>query len=150
MWHEGFGLDLVAWLLNALALAFGVFLGARALIDPHWAARLVRLKADEARPGGFAEFRATFGGVFLGLHVFALLLSFYWIANGIAVVGVCAIGASGAIAAGWFGAAFGRAVSIWRDAGARTQFNLISVGVEAATGLLIAAPWVVWLFQKPD
>jgi len=147
MWHEGFVPDLAAWVLNALALAFGALLGARALIDPHWAARLVRLRADDAQPGGFAEFRATFGGVFLGLHGAALVLSLYWILNGIAVVGVCAIGASGAVAAGWFGAAFGRALSLWRDKGTRTRFNLISIGVETLVGLLIAAPWVTWLFQ---
>ncbi len=36
-----------AWGLSALALLFGAALGARALIDPQWAAKFVRLKADE-------------------------------------------------------------------------------------------------------
>ena len=58
-------LTLVAWCLSALALAFGAYLGARGLFDPHWAQKLVRLKPDE-QGGGFAEFRATYGGVFLG------------------------------------------------------------------------------------
>jgi hypothetical protein len=49
---------LFAWLLNALMLSFGAALGARALIDPHWASRFVRLKPDD-QDGGFAEFRAT-------------------------------------------------------------------------------------------
>ena len=54
---------LLAWGLCVLGLAFGGALGLRALFDPKWAARLVRLKADE-QGGGQAEFRATYGGVF--------------------------------------------------------------------------------------
>ena len=63
-----------AWGLSALALAFGAALGVRALIDPDWAAKFVRLKPDE-QGGGFAEFRATYGGVFLGLHLVALVFT---------------------------------------------------------------------------
>ncbi|HVY84950.1 MAG TPA: hypothetical protein VG943_07445 [Caulobacterales bacterium] len=144
MWHEGLTLDLFAWLLNALALSFGACLGARGLIDPKWAARLVRLKADEAAPGGFAEFRATYGGVFLGLHGFALLITLHWILFGQEVIGALATGAAATLSAGWLGAAFGRVVSMWRD-GTRTQFNLVSAGVEALIGLMLGAPWIVWL-----
>src|SRR5690242_20363139 len=61
MWKEGLSFALLAWSLNALALAFGAYLGLRGLFDPNWAAKLVRLKPDE-RGGGFAEFRATYGG----------------------------------------------------------------------------------------
>lgn len=39
---------IVAWAVNLLALAFGAGLGARALIDPAWAARLVRLRPPQA------------------------------------------------------------------------------------------------------
>ena len=103
-----------AWGLSALALVFGVALGARALYDPAWAAKLVRLKADE-QGGGQAEFRATFGGVFLGLHLVALVFTLLYLTSGAYLAGVCATGASAAIAAGWAGAAFGRAIAIWRD-----------------------------------
>lgn len=131
-----------AWLVSVLALIIGAGLGARALIDPDWAAKFVRLKADE-QGGGQAEFRATYGGVFLGLHAAALLLAIFYLMGGEYVIGVCATGASAAIAAGWGGAAFGRAVAIWRD-GADTKFNRLSVGVELAMALAIAMPWLVW------
>jgi hypothetical protein len=75
---EGFSLALVAWCLSALALAFGALLGLRGLIDPRWAQKLVRLRPDE-QGGGFAEFRATYGGVFLGLHAVALFFAVMWI-----------------------------------------------------------------------
>lgn len=136
---------LIAWVLNALALAFGAALGARGLIDPKWAARFVRLREDE-QGGGFAEFRATYGGVFLGVHIIALVLSVQWIAGREPPVGALAAGASAAVAAAWAGAAFGRGVSIWRDQGANTPFNRLSVAVEAVMGLLIAAPWASWLW----
>lgn len=136
---------LIAWLLNAVALALGVGLGARALIDPQWAARFVRLKADE-QGGGFAEFRATYGGVFLGLHAVALLLTLKYIGGGEYVLGVAATGAAAALAAGWAGAAFGRIIAIWRDS-ADTKFNRISAAVEAVMSLAIGAPWIVWVLS---
>jgi hypothetical protein len=113
---------LFAWILNALALALGAGLGARALYDPHWASRFVRLKPDE-QPGGFAEFR-------------------YLLAGG-ALVGVVATGASAAVSAAWGGAAFGRLVSMWRDK-TDTKFNRLSVCVEIAMALAIGLPWLVW------
>jgi hypothetical protein len=132
-----------AWGLCALALVFGAALGARALIDPHWAARFVRLKPDD-RGGGFAEFRATYGGVFLALHAIALLLSLRYLLAGGALVGVVAAGACAAIAAAWAGAAFGRVVAMWRD-DVDTRFNRVSALVETAMALAIAAPWLAWM-----
>jgi hypothetical protein len=135
---------LLAWILNALALAFGAVLGARALYDPHWASRFVRLQADE-QGGGFAEFRATYGGVFLFVHLAALVLTLRYMLAGGALVGVVATGAAAAVAAGWGGAAFGRLVSMWRDK-TDTKFNRLSVGIEAAMALAIGLPWIVWFF----
>ncbi|HWA01760.1 MAG TPA: hypothetical protein VG841_15740 [Caulobacterales bacterium] len=143
MWHEGLTLNLVAWILNALALATGAALGARALLDPRWASRLVRLKPDESRPGGAAEFRATYGGLLLGMHGVSLLVTVHWILFGQEVIGAFATGAAMVLAAGWFGAAFGRAVSIWRD-DVRTKFNILSAAFEALVGMMLAAPWLVW------
>lgn len=131
-----------AWGLSALALLFGAALGVRALIDPEWAAKFVRLKADE-QGGGFAEFRATYGGVFLGLHLVALVFTLFFLLGGEYVIGVCATGATAAIAAGWAGAAFGRVIAMWRD-GADTSFNRMSAGVEIAMGFAIGMPWLVW------
>lgn len=140
---EGPTLSLVAWILNALGLLFGAALGARGLFDPRWAQRLVRLQPDE-QGGGFAEFRATYGGVFLGLHVAALLLTVKWLFGGEAVLGAAAIGAAAVIAMAWLGAAFGRVLSMARD-GTRTRFNQFSAGLELAVVLAIGAPWLAWL-----
>jgi hypothetical protein len=131
-----------AWFVNALALVFGAGLGARALIDPNWAAKFVRLKADE-QGGGFAEFRATYGGVFLGLHAVTLLMTLRYLFGGEYVLGLAAAGAAAALSAGWGGAAFGRLIAIWRD-GADTPFNRLSAGIELAIALAIGAPWLVW------
>jgi hypothetical protein len=131
-----------AWVLSALALMFGAALGARALIDPRWAAKFVRLKEDE-QGGGFAEFRATYGGVFLFLHLIALLFTAIYLWGGEYVIGVCAVGATAAISAGWAGSALGRVLSMWRDH-ADTKFNRLSAGVETAMAFAIAMPWLVW------
>jgi hypothetical protein len=134
------------WWLNALALAFGVGLGARALYDPKWASRFVRLKADE-QPGGFAEFRATYGGVFLGVHAIALIMTLMYLTAGEYVVGVAATGAAAALGAGWAGASGGRVLAMVLD-GADTNFNRFSAAVEAAMALAIAAPWIGWYFAR--
>jgi hypothetical protein len=143
MWREGVDLALVAWSLNALALALGAVLGLRGLIDPRWAQRFVRLKPDE-QGGGFAEFRATYGGVFFALHAVALWFVFNWIGGGEYVIGALAAGASAAVAAGWGGAAGGRVLAMLAD-GARTPFNVQSAIVEALMALVIGAPWFLWM-----
>lgn len=142
MLQEGLSFALVAWCLSALALAFGACLGLRALLSPLWAQKFVRLEPDQ-QGGGFAEFRATYGGVFLGLHGAALYFALSWIVFGGALIGVLATGACAVIAAAWGGAALGRTVSMLRD-GAYTRFNLLSAFVEAVIAVIIAAPWLVW------
>lgn len=133
----------IAWVLNVLALAFGVALGARGLVDPKWAARLVRLREDAE--GGIAEFRATYGGMFLGLHLIALVLTLRYLLANAYVVGVAASGAVAVLSAGWALTAFGRVIAMWRD-GANTAFNRVSVLVELAVAAALAAPWAVWYF----
>ncbi len=134
---------LFAWIVNALALAFGAFLGARALLDPNWAQRFVRLKPDE-QGGGFAEFRATYGGVFAFAHLAALALTLFSLLGGEYVLGVAATGGAFVLAAAWAGSSFGRLIAIWRD-GANTPFNRVSAGVEALLALAIGAPWLIWV-----
>jgi hypothetical protein len=134
------------WIVNALALAFGALLGARALYDPKWASRFVRLKPDE-QGGGFAEFRATYGGVFLGVHLVALMLTLMYLLRGQYVAGVAATGAAAAIGAAWAGSSGGRLLAIVLD-GADTRFNRLSIAVEAAMALAIAAPWIGWYFAR--
>jgi hypothetical protein len=133
-----------AWVLNVLALLVGVALGVRGLFDPKWVARLVRLREDG--PGGGAEFRATYGAMFIGLHLVALAMTGKYLLGGTYVVGVAASGAAAVLAAGWAGAAFGRVVSILRD-GADTKFNRASVVFELAMTAFIGAPWAVWYFS---
>jgi len=133
------------WILNALALAFGAALGARALYDPKWASRFVRLKPDE-QGGGFAEFRATYGGVFLAAHLASLLMTLMYLGGGEFVVGVAATGGAAALGAGWAGSCGGRILAMLLD-GADTQFNRMSAAVEAALALAIAAPWLGWFFS---
>ncbi|HET9229746.1 MAG TPA: hypothetical protein VFO00_00570 [Vitreimonas sp.] len=137
---------ILLWWLNALALAFGAALGARALYDPKWASRFVRLKADE-QGGGFAEFRATYGGVFLGVHAIALIMTLMYVSAGEYVVGVAATGAAAALGAGWAGSSGGRVLAMLLD-GADTKFNRLSAAVEAAMALAIAAPWIGWYFAR--
>jgi hypothetical protein len=132
-----------AWGLSALALVFGAALGARALINPHWAAKFVRLKPDE-QGGGFAEFRATYGGVFLFLHLVALVFAVFYMLGGEYVIGVLATGATAVISAAWGGSACGRIISMWRDK-TDTKFNRMSAGVEAAVAFAVGMPWLVWL-----
>jgi hypothetical protein len=148
MLAEGLTLSLFAWILNALGLLFGAALGARGLLDPKWAQHLVRLQPDE-QGGGFAEFRATYGGVFLGMHAVALLLTLRWLLAGGGLVGVTAAGASAAVAAAWGGAAAGRLLSMLRDK-SRTRFNDLSVAIEIALAAAIAAPWFVWIAGGPS
>ncbi len=133
---------LIAWILNALALGIGVILGARALIDPRWAAKLVRLNADE-KSGGFAEFRATYGGLFLGAHAAALALTLQWLASEQYLIGVAASGAAAVLAAAWGATAFGRALAMWRDA-ADTRFNRVSTAFELLVAAAIGGPWLLW------
>lgn len=136
----------LAWILNALALLFGAGLGARALIDPKWAARFVRLKADD-QGGGFAEFRATYGGVFLASHAVALLMTLMYALGGEYVIGVAASGGAVALGAAWAGSCGGRVLAMLLD-GADTNFNRISAVVEAVLALAIAAPWLAWYFAR--
>lgn len=142
---EGLSIALVAWCLSALALGFGAYLGARGLFDPRWAQNLVRLQPD-AQGGGFAEFRAVYGGVFFGMHALALLFVLAWIFGGESTIGAAAVGATAVIAASWFGAAFGRVWSVLRDEGTQTKFNRFSVAVEVVMFVLVGAPWLLWLF----
>lgn len=129
---------IAAW-LSMLGLAVGAGMGAGGLLNPAWAARLVRLREDRA--GGFAEFRGTYGGLFLGAHAVALVLAAGAMGRSGALDAV-AMGAAAVCAAMWIGTAIGRIVAMLRDAGAMTKFNQASVAFEAGLGLAILAPWL--------
>ena len=120
-----------------IACSLGAGMGLYGLINPQWAARLVRLRAAEGQPGGFAEFRATYGGMFLFTHAAAIF-------------GVLATGPSFSaifcfpVAALWAGAGIGRTLSMLLD-GTRTPFNLMSVVFELGMAVAIGLPLILFL-----
>ena len=121
--------------ISALGLAFGACLGLIGLFRPERAAGIVRLQADPARPGGYSEFRATYGGFFLMLHATALVAV-------LALPPTLSIMASLPVAAAWLGAGLSRSVSLWRDAaklGGRGPIP-VWIATELALALAIASP----------
>ncbi len=121
-------------IISAIALGFGALFGLACFISPEYASRSVRLKADPERHGGYAEFRATFGGVFAGLHLAALAFLLASPTGGPA--------AAAAIAAGWAGAAIGRITAIVLDTAKvkNTSMNWKLIPLEVVMTLAIAAP----------
>ncbi len=123
------------------AAAIGAILGVIALLWPQRAAQIVRLRADPDATGGFAEFRATYGGLLLFAHLAVLLAIVMREQAGMASV----IGASFAVGAGWLGAALGRALAMLvdhREHATRTGYNAFSTVFELALALALLAPWI--------
>lgn len=123
------------------AAVIGALLGLLALFWPTKAAEIVRLRPDWDANGGFAEFRATFGGLLLMVHLAVLLAIVMREQAGMASV----IGASFAVGAGWLGAALGRMLSMLVDHGehqTRTSYNAFSTVFELALALALLAPWL--------
>jgi hypothetical protein len=140
-------MDWTFWLAG-IGLAIGAGMGLYSMINPNWGAWLVRLKADPDRPGGFAEFRGTYGGLFFFTH--ALPLAFLAFAMTRPEAGADGFAApvfmimSSVCVAAWWGTAVGRVISILVDRQG-LPFNAASVGFEVALGLLIGAPLLVEL-----
>ena len=113
-------------------LAFGAFVGLIALFRPAAIASSLRLQADPNKPGGFAEFRATFGGVFFMIHLTAIVSVLHLPPRlGIFVVLP--------IAAAWLGAAFARLASMVLDKAENGEggINRYWVALEVFVALLI-------------
>jgi hypothetical protein len=138
--------------LSLAGCAIGAGMGAYAmLINPKWASWLVRLRDDPARPGGAAEFRGTYGGLFFAVHTGAAY--FIWtvmdlLGSGDPMalqVGLFTLVPAAALAALiWWGTAVGRMISIIFDK-TGGAFNYGSVVFEVILGALIAAPLFVFL-----
>ncbi len=98
-------------IIAAIALLFGAVLGLAALFNPDWASRLVRLvpDPDPARPGGYSEFRATYGGLFLMSHLMTLVIMTR-VPDPVVSMIVCL-----PLAMGWLGAGMGRLLSLLLD-----------------------------------
>lgn len=123
------------------ALGFCALLGLGSLFVPHWAAGVVRLTADPdpARPGGFSEFRATYGGLLLMLHITVLVVMLVPEENLHLRFKIFALFP---VAMAWIGAGFGRTVSLLLDSRDNRSAGLIPVWIpmELALGLAIASP----------
>ena len=94
--------------MTLAGLAFGAFAGFIALFRPAAIANTLRLQANPEKPGGYAEFRATFGGVFFMIHItaFVSVLHLPPLLGSFIVL---------PIAMAWFGAAFARLASMVLD-----------------------------------
>lgn len=128
-------LDLIA----IIALGFCAALGLGALFAPKWAAGIVRLVADPdpEKPGGFSEFRATYGGLLLLIHLTVLIILLQ------KELGLqYKVFALFPVAMGWIGAGLGRLLSLLLDGTENRENGLIPVWIplELALGFAILAP----------
>jgi hypothetical protein len=135
------------WLSGA-GLVIGAGMGLYAMINPRWASQLVRLREDQ--PGGAAEFRGTYGGLFLGAHAAALafLIPFAQEIEDLGGIPThwALMGALAACAMIWLGTSVGRVLSVTLDKTGGV-FNYGSIAFELALGLAIAAPWIARFTQ---
>lgn len=133
----------IAWIIAGLAAALGAAMGLASLAMPRWGANVVRLAPDPRWPGGWSEFRASYGGA-LGFAHIAVLLTLAM--SGRAGEG-SVIGTSFALSLYWLGMAVGRGLSMVVDAerGTRTAYNGWAIPFEAAMALALAAPFIAHL-----
>ncbi|MFN3211555.1 MAG: DUF4345 family protein [Henriciella sp.] len=128
-------LDIIA----IVALGFCAALGLGALFAPSWAAGVVRLVADPDpdKPGGFSEFRATYGGLLLLIHLSVLII----LLQGSLDL-TYKIFALFPVAMGWIGAGLGRLLSLLLDKKENRSNGLIPIWIpmELALGFMILAP----------
>lgn len=113
----------VSTILGTAGALGTVAMGLLGLLAPARCATFVGLQATSKT--AFAEFRATYGGVFVAVGSFPMFTS--------------APLAFRMAAAVWFGAAMGRIVSIAADGGHREPKNFAGVAFEAALGALLLA-----------
>ncbi len=131
---------MIAQLVSLIALAAGAAMGLGALISPAWASGVVRLEAAAGRPGGYAEFRATYGGLFFLVHASALAIAL----SAPAEIGMLVVAP---LALGWIGAGLGRVVSLMFDGEklGGAGLNRTWVATEFGLGLAIGAPLINFL-----
>ncbi|MBI5504961.1 MAG: DUF4345 family protein [Deltaproteobacteria bacterium] len=110
--------------VNTLGGLITLGLGVLGLFWPMKVAGMVSIQPDGLR--GLSEIRATYGGVFFAIGLFAVM----WQDPNV----------FRALGFGWFGAAAGRMFSIVRDESG-SGANYGAVAMEALVGLLLVVPW---------
>jgi hypothetical protein len=110
-------------ILNHLGAIITAILGLMGLLFPQVAARFTGLEAKNRT--AFAEFRATFGGLFVLMGVLPIVVGS---ASAFNFVGCL-----------WMGAALGRLVSVCVDQGYKEARNMAGVAFEAGIGMLLLA-----------
>lgn len=127
-------------IISFAALGFCALIGFGALISPKWAAGVVRLQADPdpLKPGGYSEFRATYGGLLLLLHLMAFVMVWHLPKTQTDILVLAPL------AAAWIGAGFGRTVSLFLDKEENRAPGMIPIWIpmEFALGLAIFAPFL--------
>lgn len=114
-------------LLSTIGAGASLALGLLGLVNPHAALRLVGLQLVPGLAHSISEVRATYGGIFVGMSLYALLSQ--------------EPHAFLAVAAAWIMAGVARILSALFE-NAITPANIGGIVVELAIGTLIAWPWV--------
>lgn len=134
-------------IISLFALGLCALLGLGSLFAPKWAAGVVRLVADPDpdKPGGFSEFRATYGGLLLLLHLTAMIILYQlgrMSGTSETMLLLMKMFVLLPIAAGWIGAGIGRTMSLILDQEENRASGMIPVWIpmELALGLAIIAP----------
>ena len=130
----------IVWMIAGLAALIGAAMGLMSFLVPRWGASVVRLAPDPRWKGGFAEFRASYGGALLLAHGAVLLTLAMSFQAGAGAV----MGASFAVALYWFGMAAGRVISMLADRAqdTLTKYNAAGVIFELAMAAALAAPFL--------
>lgn len=105
---------------SLITLGLGIF----GLFWPLAAARLVGIEPDGER--GISEIRATYGGIFLAIGLFATINQTNEVFRALGV--------------GWLGAGAARSFSYVHDQ-SRSVGNLAAIVIEIAVGLSMLVPW---------
>ena len=108
-------------ILNVAGAVVTVVMGCLGLFAPARARAFTQLEAPT--PSAFGEFRATFGGLFVGLGVTTLALGSD---DAYLVLGI-----------GWAATAAGRILSILLDPNGRHPRNVQSLGLEGVIAVLL-------------
>lgn len=126
--------------ITLAGLLFGTLVGFIGFVRPAGIAHTLRLQADPTRPGGFAEFRASFGGIFIMIHMTGLVFAIHLQQLQPALVTFVVA----PIAMAWFGAAVGRLVSMLLDKQENGEGgnNRYWVVLEIIVGLMISATFL--------